>query len=101
MISNIQALRAFAAINVVFLHVIKTASNYEQNTDFLSFLTDWGANGVDIFFVISGFVMLHTQMLRRRNIGAFLKSRIIRNCPNLLANNNICRSVVFLYPRVI
>ncbi|NOD65596.1 MULTISPECIES: acyltransferase [unclassified Ruegeria] len=81
MINNIQALRAFAAINVVFLHVLKTATNYQQDAGFLSFLSGWGANGVDIFFVISGFVMLHTQMQRRRGIGDFLKSRIIRIVP--------------------
>lgn len=81
MINNIQALRAFAAINVVFLHVIKTASTYGQSTDYLSFLAGWGANGVDIFFVISGFVMLHTQMQKKRHTGAFLKSRILRIVP--------------------
>lgn len=40
-----------------------------------------GANGVDIFFVISGFVMLHTQLIQRRPPYQFLKNRIIRIVP--------------------
>lgn len=81
MINNIQALRAFAAINVVLFHIIGTSASYAQYVDTLAFLEGWGANGVDIFFVISGFVMLHTQMLRRRSPYQFLKNRVVRILP--------------------
>lgn len=81
MIENIQVLRAFAAINVVYFHVLVTARNYGQPVEALSFLEGWGANGVDIFFVISGFVMLHTQRRRRRPIRAFMVARFVRIVP--------------------
>lgn len=81
MINNIQALRAFAAINVVVFHTIETSASYSQSTSILGHLKGWGANGVDIFFVISGFVMLHSQLLRRRSPREFIKNRIIRIVP--------------------
>ena len=62
MIFNLQILRGFAALNVALAHTIFVAGQYNQNTNFLSYLDGWGINGVDIFFVISGFVMLHTQL---------------------------------------
>lgn len=47
MIKNLQALRAFAALSVVYLHAAIT-------TPFAV-----GNFGVDVFFVISGFIMSH------------------------------------------
>ncbi|MDB0048987.1 acyltransferase [Candidatus Pelagibacter sp.] len=81
MIENLQSLRAFAAINVVIFHILGSSISYGFNLHFLSTLGGWGANGVDIFFVISGFVMLHTQLKKKRNIYDFLKSRVIRIVP--------------------
>ena len=81
MIDNIQHLRAFAAINVVLFHVIGTAATYLKNVSAIAFLGGWGANGVDIFFVISGFIMLHTQMKSEKTAVNFIKSRIIRIVP--------------------
>ena len=71
MIVNIQYLRAFAAINVVFLHVLIGAESYNRPAGILSFFGNWGANGVDIFFVISGFVMIYTQINNPNNIFIF------------------------------
>jgi len=81
MINNIQALRAFAAINVVFFHVIMISTSYGQGVNIFAVFEGWGKNGVDLFFVISGFVMMHTQIKNKKSIGAFLKSRIIRIVP--------------------
>lgn len=81
MIDNIQILRAFAALNVVLFHIIGSASSYSQGTILLNYLRGWGANGVDIFFGISGFVMLYTQMRKRQTPLAFFRSRVIRIVP--------------------
>lgn len=81
MINNIQALRAFAAINVVFFHIIGTSESYSQGVGLLGYLKGWGANGVDIFFVISGFIMLYIQMTQRRSPFDFFKNRILRIVP--------------------
>ena len=81
MISNIQVLRAFAAINVVLFHIILASKSYLQDVDLLNHAGGWGASGVDIFFVISGFVMLHTQMVRRLTPLEFFKNRTLRIVP--------------------
>jgi len=78
---NLQLLRAFAALNVVLFHIIGTAASYGYETNLISFLEGWGANGVDIFFVISGFIMLHTQLNNKRTIKDFLILRAIRIIP--------------------
>ena len=98
MINNIQALRAFAAFNVVLFHIIGTSASYSQNVDYLSYLEGWGSSGVDIFFVISGFVMLHTQFLKRRSPFQFLRSRIVRIVPIYWVITLFVLSLYVLFP---
>ncbi len=81
MINNLQLLRAFAAISVVLFHIIDTASTYSLDTRGLKLLAGWGAYGVDLFFVISGFVMFHSQLQQRVTPGVFFKKRLIRIVP--------------------
>jgi len=78
---NLQILRAFAALNVVLYHTIGTAISYGYETNWISYFEGWGANGVDIFFVISGFVMLYTQLESKRTVKDFLILRAIRIIP--------------------
>jgi exopolysaccharide production protein ExoZ len=78
---NLQILRAFAALNVVLYHTIGLAPSYGYETNLISSLAGWGANGVDIFFVISGFVMLYTQLDNKRTVKDFLILRAIRIIP--------------------
>jgi peptidoglycan/LPS O-acetylase OafA/YrhL len=67
-INNVQALRGFAALLVVFGH-----------TEFaLPGMRPFGTFGVDIFFCISGFIM---AMIVDRNPGKFLLRRCIRILP--------------------
>ena len=51
MIKNLQYLRAFAATNVAYLHVLVGSEMYGMSASSLSTLSAsrWGANGVDIF----------------------------------------------------
>jgi len=81
MLVNLQILRAFAALSVVLFHTIGTAKSYGFNTRWISYLEGWGASGVDLFFVISGFVMLYTQLDHKRSVRDFLVSRAIRIIP--------------------
>ena len=81
MLLNLQLLRAFAALNVVLYHTIGAAVSYGYETNLISYLEGWGANGVDIFFVISGFVMLYTQLDDKRTVKDFLILRAIRIIP--------------------
>jgi exopolysaccharide production protein ExoZ len=81
MLLNIQYLRAFAVLNVAFFHVIMISESYGQKPDNLYFLVDWGQNGVDIFFVISGFIMVYIQNKNPRSPIDFIKNRIFRIVP--------------------
>lgn len=81
MLNNIQLLRAFAAFNVVFLHVIGPAEKYKQPTDLVSIFDGWGASGVDMFFVISGFVMVVSQNANPKSALVFTISRAVRIIP--------------------
>ena len=81
MIANLQLLRAFAAINVIIYHIIGTSVAYGYELNFINILSGWGANGVDIFFVISGFIMYFSQAQNPKTPIKFLKSRLIRIVP--------------------
>jgi len=83
MIKNLQYLRAFAATNVAYLHVLIGSEMYDMSASSLSSLSTsrWGASGVDIFFVISGFIMMYTQIHNTKKIHEFYFSRINRIVP--------------------
>lgn len=55
---NIQALRAFAVMLVVGLHLLAVEIKYSQFEVLLPTFLRIGISGVDLFFVISGFIMV-------------------------------------------
>jgi exopolysaccharide production protein ExoZ len=67
----VQYLRAFAALAVVVFHASERTG--EQ------FMI--GAAGVDIFFVISGFIMVAISDARPMSPGQFFKNRLLRIAP--------------------
>ena len=81
MIKNLQCLRAFAAINVVYFHTLLGSESYGKSVSLFSIIGTWGQNGVDIFFVLSGFVMIHTQIQNPKKIHEFYFSRLNRIVP--------------------
>ncbi len=95
---NLQALRAFAALNVVFFHIIGTASAYGYPVNIFAFLTGWGANGVDLFFVISGFVMVYIQHTKDKSPSDFIKDRLLRIAPTYWLLTLVCALLLFATP---
>lgn len=82
-LQGIQYLRFLAAFGVLLFHAggIFSLEKYQANTTF-SALTDGLDTGVDLFFVISGFVIaLSLFQERRTSIGRFLRARIFRIYP--------------------
>jgi len=76
-IHNLHALRAFAAFIVVFVHMDLFAGPLGIPQQALHA----GNAGVDIFFVLSGFLMVHTTQLRPISGTQFAISRAVRVVP--------------------
>ena len=71
---NIQALRALAALLVVFVHLKPLAVLAGLDSGIMNF----GNAGVDVFFVISGVIMVFTVDRGERRAWDFLAHRIVR-----------------------
>jgi exopolysaccharide production protein ExoZ len=77
MIKNIQALRALAVMVVVLGHLQPLAQQVHP-------LLTWvglGRAGVDLFFVISGFIMVYTTEREAPSAAQFALRRLIRIVP--------------------
>lgn len=77
-LNNLQNLRAIAAYSVVVYHCL---IRFVQPTDVLSHAyLDLPASGVDLFFIISGFIMVHTTH-RDETAASFAVKRVARVVP--------------------
>ena len=81
-IEYLQALRAIAAILVLFYHgsvLSQVIIEYQYAHNFFMF----GYAGVDIFFVVSGFIIYYTSYIKREKLHRvdFLLNRFIRIFP--------------------
>lgn len=81
MLCNIQLLRALAAIMVLFHHAYPHYQAMGGRSEWFVEFAKWGFVGVDVFFVISGFVICYTTMTKPRTVAnalLFLKHRFLR-----------------------
>jgi exopolysaccharide production protein ExoZ len=84
-IDAVQALRAMAALSIAVLHVLNDAISLDPSGQVARWhaALPWAA-GVDLFFVISGFVMVYasTKLFGHRGSpGQFMARRLIRIVP--------------------
>ncbi|NOJ43682.1 acyltransferase family protein [Bradyrhizobium australiense] len=77
MLPNIQILRAVAAYLVLFVHLRPLL----PESSIATVLHDKGYSGVDLFFVISGFIMVYTTSRRKVSASEFLLNRVKRIVP--------------------
>jgi len=97
---TIQALRAFAAASVVLHHTLAML-NHTAGYSF-SFPTN-GAAGVDLFFLISGFVMVYTHFDDFGAPGAaisFARRRVIRIAPLYWITTTLTVALLVVAPRL-
>ena len=75
--TSIQHLRGIAALMVVSFHLLDPARGIIYPT----WTSHAGASGVDIFFVISGFIIYVSQSAEDRGAGDFIRRRLMRIMP--------------------
>lgn len=79
MVVSIQYLRGLAAMMVVYHHSVRKV--LEMNPDLMIPYSGFGNAGVDIFFVISGFIMWVTTISKTQSPAYFYYRRVIRIVP--------------------
>jgi exopolysaccharide production protein ExoZ len=87
---NLHLLRAIAALGVVYFHITSEAG--------LNLSPNIGAHGVDVFFVISGFIISFIAAESPRH---FLTRRLIRIVPFYWAATLFVFAVALIFPSVL
>ncbi len=83
-IDSIQVLRGIAALIVAIYHLKYLTADNPVFTSLLDFFFNNGAAGVNLFFVISGFIMVYitgSKHYTLRDVVDFLTKRLIRIWP--------------------
>ena len=102
-LDHIQALRGIAALMVVVSHLLIIEQKYSAD----QILGDWasyGMAGVDLFFVISGFIMVYVMWDRPRGVkasGEFLWGRASRIYPLYWVVSLVLLALWFVRPDMV
>ena len=100
-IQNIQGLRGSAVLLVVFTHMLPTEAKYAKYDFVVPEFFSIGASGVDLFFLISGFVMVsvtRSAFQSEKAIQKFLYHRIARIYPLYWFYSSIILCVYLIQP---
>jgi peptidoglycan/LPS O-acetylase OafA/YrhL len=84
---SIELLRGIASLMVCFFHLTSGDPEYLPASAPLKIMGGWGWTGVEIFFIISGFIIPYSMYVKNYsivNFPTFLKKRIIRIEPPYL-----------------
>src|SRR4051812_28912069 len=82
MLVHIQILRFFAAVAVIGFHALGVAPDgFKVAESTISFLLSYGGRGVDLFFVISGFIIFYATHSAKLTSAEFLRRRVERIVP--------------------
>jgi len=101
---NVQALRALAALSVVIFHLSLIEKKYFAQHIVSTNLGKLGTAGVDLFFVISGFVMVVVSIGQFGKNGAafqFLLRRMIRILPIYWIYTTIVLVIFIVTPQLV
>jgi exopolysaccharide production protein ExoZ len=94
-LANIQCLRALAAMMVVWVH---TKEQFHWVAEM--FPSGGGAHGVDLFFVLSGFIMVVATWQKPMSPGTFLIKRLVRIVPLYWLATAALLAIAMLAPKL-
>lgn len=101
---SLQALRGIAVLAVLLFHMIAVERKYSAGSTLLAHEALWLQLGVDLFFVISGFVMVlvtRNRFQQPRQLCRFLFHRIARIYPNYWIYFLLTLLVLLLQPHLV
>jgi exopolysaccharide production protein ExoZ len=82
MLVHIQSLRFVAAVSVIAFHALGVAPDgHKVPESAISFVLSYGGRGVDLFFVISGFIIFYATYGSGLTPAEFLRRRVERIVP--------------------
>lgn len=97
MLNNIQIIRFISALFVIIFHCVEKSQSYGLEATYLDFFMNIGAGGVDVFFVISGALMIIIQSHKKKSPFVFFKDRLLRIYPlYCLFTIAICSVLIFI-----
>lgn len=104
-ILSLQVLRGIAAFLVVFMHACHDTSNIMSESWLVDFynLQYFGSIGVDLFFIISGFIMISihgNDFSKPKASSMFLMKRIIRIVPLYWLITIFSASLLLIFPEL-
>lgn len=86
-LNSVQVLRGLAALSVVLFHYRFWLAPLYGDLTLVNKYLSWGSAGVDLFFVISGFIMIHITNSKPSGIKSsifFFVERLIRILPTYI-----------------
>lgn len=95
MIYSVQYMRAIAALMIVIHHAAWKGEQY--SSDPLSWF-NVGGIGVDLFFIISGYIMCYTVDRNRTDFLSFIKARFFRIIPLYWVLTTLALGVYIFFP---
>jgi peptidoglycan/LPS O-acetylase OafA/YrhL len=98
MVYSVQYLRGFAALLVVLSHVLT------KTTQLSGYTADWfsiGPAGVDLFFIISGFIMCKATEGKSISPASFMVARVKRIIPLYWSLSFIALSIFLVRPELV
>lgn len=78
---SLQVLRAFAAWVVFAHHYMQVFHDFQSSNMVGYFFSAYGAFGVDVFFVLSGFIMVCSITMKNKTSFEFFVGRLLRITP--------------------
>lgn len=103
-IGNIQILRGTAALLIVLYHLLLGEKAYTARAFLLPDLLSYGACGVDLFFLISGFVLTDRYLDRAGSPGmgpSFLIRRLVRIYPLYWIYSAVLLALIAIRPGLV